>query len=200
MEGDIAIGLAPYTTIPLNTSECLCDSINELVQEITSIETLTTTQHLNYSCTANSLCDGLRCRLEIPNNPVYFNITLLPCPYPPAVDVVLEDSIENTVAQWVFTKTESIVLEFPQGLKITFDTVIVNHENSIEVEVCIYILVCVCMCVCMCTIICVCYMYIYWCECAGNVMCYIAGRNEPVGLKGKGKLQGKDQGEASIAQ
>ena len=72
----------PQVYVPLNASDCMCSSLQELAS-------LSGPSLIETSCVTNDECDGVRCQLNIVNNIFYVETVVFPCSN--ATDVLVED-------------------------------------------------------------------------------------------------------------
>ena len=99
------IDLIPWVQYDINTTQCLCSSVEQLAEEIQS--------PIEHDCSATPTCDGVTCRLEVFGNMFIVETDILSCTTPPAIDVIVKDSSEDVVYSGVFDdNTTGIILPF----------------------------------------------------------------------------------------
>ena len=92
----ITLSFVPKFSVPLNSSECMCESITEYAQALyRSIP-------LNRTCVENSRCDGLRCSVTLNHGLYYEELAVLPCASPPALVFGVKNSSFVPLGRWTF--------------------------------------------------------------------------------------------------
>ena len=133
VEGDIAITAIPSVLVPLNTSECQCESLHDLASIIHS--------PLEHDCVvlnSSSHCDGVRCELDYVGTVYYLELIVLSCEDPPAVEFAIEDSDLNPLYEAVFNKTGTTNFNVANP-PVIFNGTLVQYNHSIDVEVSCYV-------------------------------------------------------------
>lgn len=122
----VLLEVVPALLIPLNASDCMCDSLAVLAE---------TADHHVFSpeCATNEACDGIRCSLLVLGTTYYIEVIVLPCNN--SAQVVVEDANLNHLESAVFAGNETRRLTV-QGYPIDVTTVIIPREYSMEVQVC----------------------------------------------------------------
>ena len=115
----------PQVYVPLNASDCMCDSLRDLADQATH-------PGIQPECSTNELCDGVRCEFDIFGAVYYLEIIVLPCQN--AVSLLVEDSSRQVLHISVFnqTATRPIPIGF---LTLQTEVFIVPHDYSMEVQV-----------------------------------------------------------------
>ena len=130
-QGNIALPLIPQVSVPLNTSDCLCESLEDLASVIQS------PLGIEHDCHTNSDCDGMQCELDINSDRYFLDLVVFSCMEPPAIDVIVEDEEQERVFEQTFTEsgTRNLTLGlFPMILNST----VIHHNYSVDVEVSTY--------------------------------------------------------------
>lgn len=115
----------PQVIVPLNASQCMCESLSLLASE--SGGTL-----LEPECYTNDRCNGVICELDIFGNVFYMESIILPCEY--AVDVVIRDSNRQPTFMSYYNRTEVHVIDlglFSANLYVE----IIRRNYSMDVSV-----------------------------------------------------------------
>ena len=124
-EGSSNVTLIPQATVPLNASECMCQSLQNLATKAGSTV-------VEPECLTNTECNGIVCELDIIGSVFYLESIILPCDY--AVDVVVRDSQRRALFMSVYNRTETHTISigiFSASLYVE----IVRHPYSMEVSV-----------------------------------------------------------------
>ena len=117
--------LIPQVLVPLNASECLCDSLADLAEQATH-------PLVEPECSTNELCNGVRCELDIFGSVYYLEIMIDSCES--AVEVLVEDSQGQVLHSSTFNQTETKTLQIG-SLSLPTEVVIVKHNYSMELQV-----------------------------------------------------------------
>ena len=126
VEGDIAITAIPSVLVPLNTSECACESLDNVASSIES--------PLEHDCQRDANCDGVRCEMDLFGRVFYIELLIDPCQDPPAVDWVIFNSDMEAIYEVTFD--ESGTGQFTvRGQPLPLEQIIVHHNYSMEIEV-----------------------------------------------------------------
>ena len=125
-QGDISQRLIPEVSVPLNTTECSCESLRDLASVIQS--------PIEHDCYNTSNCDGIRCELDIFGAVYYVEIVVLFCAKPTAIEVLVEDESFQPLSESIFNETSQQVI-MVAGVNVVIDATIIHHEYSIEIEV-----------------------------------------------------------------
>lgn len=129
--------LFPDVSLPLNSSDCMCEDITESTRALNA----SSFPLFNHHCTLNSECDGARCRLSLTVFPAtyYLEVVVLSCVSPPAIEVLVENSALVPVGQWIFDRSGNVTIVV-DGLPIRVTSVIKRGTRSIDVQVCACVL------------------------------------------------------------
>ena len=122
----ISAQLIPPTLVPLNTTECMCESLEDLADIIHS--------PFEHDCSTTSKCDGVRCELDVFGNMFFVEAIILPCTNPPAAEVVVQNSLGQNLFVGIFNRSgqrDIVIL----GTRITVDVIVVHRDYSMDVEV-----------------------------------------------------------------
>ena len=122
----ISAQLIPPTLVPLNTTECMCESLEDLADIIHS--------PFEHDCSTTPDCDGVRCELDVLGNVLFVEAIALPCNNPPAAEVVVQNSLGQNLFVGIFNRSEQrdiVIL----GTRITVDAIVVHRNYSVDVEV-----------------------------------------------------------------
>ena len=123
---DILGVLIPPITFSINTTDCLCASVEELADRIHS--------PLEHDCVPKDDCSGVRCTLEVIVATYYLDAVILSCNQPPGVEIDLEDSDGNLLYTRIFNQTE--VTNIPiAGFSVPLSFSIVHRNYSMDIEV-----------------------------------------------------------------
>ena len=123
---DIALTLIPEVSVPLNTTDCSCQSLEDLASVIQS--------PIAHDCYNTSECDGIRCELDVFGTVYYVEIVVLFCAEPTAFEVLVENAAFQPLAEAIFNKTSQEVI-IVEGVNIIVNATIIHHEYSVEIEV-----------------------------------------------------------------
>ena len=130
IEGDIAIVLIPDVVIPLNPRECMCQSMQSVIQD-GDLSALVPTP---YSCNSTTTCNGVHCEFSGYTS----DITVDPCSE--EVLFTLYNSDGSTVFQRLFNTSQNVSITLPSDLVVLFGStatlsvVLVHHTYSVEIE------------------------------------------------------------------
>lgn len=128
-QGDIALLLIPDVSVPLNTTECSCQSLQDLAALVES--------PVEHDCNNNSRCDGVRCELDIFGEIFFVEVVVLSCAQPVAMEVLVEvreeDNTFRPLSTFIYDQDLEGVLVI-EGVEINIDGTIIHNEYSIEVE------------------------------------------------------------------
>ena len=113
--------------MPLNSSECTCNSMREYANILNAIQVTDPS-----GCAVNDECDGVRCYIEFPEEVYYDELVVFPCARPPAFEYVLEDAGLHPLRQVIFDKSGNYTLDETESV-ISF---IERGPRSMSVEVC----------------------------------------------------------------
>ena len=119
--------LIPQATVPLNASQCMCQSLQDLAAQAVQADI-----DIEPECQTNQECNGVVCELDIFGSVYYLESIILPCDY--AVDVVVRDSQRQAIFMSVYNRTEIHMISigiFTTSLYVE----IVPHPYSMEVSV-----------------------------------------------------------------
>ena len=124
-EGSPNTTLIPRVTVPLNASQCMCQSLVDLaaVAGGTDIEP---------SCETNTDCNGVVCEVDLLGFVYYIESIILPCDY--AVDVVSRDSQRRPTLMSVYNETGTHTI-FIGPISTSLYVEIVRHPYSMELSV-----------------------------------------------------------------
>ena len=109
-----AVYLIPLVHVPLNASQCMCESLKNLSQ---------------YSCTKNSACNGVQCDIDGLSYTV--DLLVLSCDDPPGIGITILDPDGTDIYMGTFDQTQSIPIPPVGNLKVS----ILHHDYSMDVEV-----------------------------------------------------------------
>ena len=122
----ISVQLIPPTLVPLNTTECMCESLEDLADIIHS--------PFEHNCSTTSDCDGVRCELDVFGNVFFIEAIALPCNNPPAAEVIVQNSQRQNIFGAIFNTSgqrDVVIL----GFRITVDVIVVHRDYSVDIEV-----------------------------------------------------------------
>ena len=125
LEGSSNVTLIPQATVPLNASECMCQSLQNLTTKAGSTV-------IEPECQTNMECNGIVCELDILGSVFYLESIILPCDY--AVDVVVRDSQRQALFMSVYNHTETHTISIGI-LSASLYVEINRHPFSMEVSV-----------------------------------------------------------------
>ena len=116
----------PPVVYDINTTECLCTSMEELAEKIHS--------PIEHDCEATPACDGVTCQLEVLGNTYIIEMDVLSCAQPPGVDVLVKDAMGNPFYSAVIddNTTQTVPIH---GIYVPMQVLLIQHPYSIEVEV-----------------------------------------------------------------
>ena len=120
------VQLIPPVLVPLNTTECMCESLEDFASIIQS--------PFEHDCVTNSDCNGIRCELDIFGNVFFIDAIVLPCIVPPAIEVLVENSQREILSAVVFNRTDEKTIMI-LGTSLPLDVIIVHHEYSMDIQV-----------------------------------------------------------------
>ena len=119
--------LIPPVEYAINTTECLCNSMKELARDLEG--------HFTHGCTTTEDCDGVRCAVDAFQNPHIMEIFVLSCEQPPAVDLLIEDTVgDSYLSLYINDNTSSI--QIIDGSSVYVLPTIIHHPYSMEFSVC----------------------------------------------------------------
>ena len=124
-EGSSNVTLIPQATVPLNASECMCQTLQDLATKAGSTV-------VEPECQTNTECSGVVCELDILGSVFYLESIILPCDY--AVDVVVRDSQRQALFMSVYNRTETHTISIGT-LSASLYVEINRHPFSMEVSV-----------------------------------------------------------------
>ena len=119
------VTLIPQATVPLNASECMCQTLQDLATKAGSTV-------VEPECQTNTECSGVVCELDILGSVFYLESIILPCDY--AVDVVVRDSQRQALFMSVYNRTETHTISIGI-LSASLYVEINRHLFSMEVSV-----------------------------------------------------------------
>lgn len=130
--GSANITAVPRAFVPLNASECMCSSLEDLASKAggTFIEP---------ECRTNQECNGVTCEVDTFGRVFYLESIILPCTY--AVDVVLRNSERQPLFMTIFNRSEVHVLDFGLFIAPRLYVEIVRHPYSMEVSVSSFLII-----------------------------------------------------------
>ena len=117
--------LIPVVHVPLNASDCFCDSLTGLAQ-------VATHPVLEPECSTNEACDGIRCEVDIFGTVYYFEIVIRSCSE--SVGLLVEDSNFNVLNMAEFNQSETRPIQVG-SLTLQVEVVIVKYPYSMEIQV-----------------------------------------------------------------
>ena len=131
----ILIPFIPKFAIPLNSSECMCNSLMEYANVFRDKVPL---HPDNVSCAVNSKCDGVRCEVQFAYGTYYDEFVILPCTTPPAMEYLLETPDYTPLLQLIFDDngTYTVDSEYVANLTHVVKSFIERGPRSISAEVC----------------------------------------------------------------
>ena len=129
--GSPNVTAVPRATVPLNASECMCSSLQDLANKAggTLIEP---------ECFTNQQCNGVTCEVDIIGNVFYLESIILSCTY--AVDVVVRNSQRQPLFMTVYNRTEAHVIGLG-SISTNLYVEIVRYPYSMEVSVSSYLII-----------------------------------------------------------
>lgn len=114
----------PVTAIPLNTTDCMCKSVQNIVENevVTPFE---------YNCMNNSECSGLQCSFSFGEVQYTVETEALPCADPPGFVLIIKRANDGHIIYEHFfnSSANSSVFGFP--LHVT----VVHRQYSMFIEV-----------------------------------------------------------------
>ena len=116
----------PLTFTPLEPDKCSCESLEELAKN--------TESPIEHDCETNELCNGVRCELDVFGTVYHVETILLSCEKPPALDVVVEDELNNPLYAAIFNESGLYWIEVSGRLLPLYAT-IEHRDYSMDVEV-----------------------------------------------------------------
>ena len=119
--------LIPPVVYSINTTDCLCSSMEDLADAIHS--------PIEHDCAATPTCDGVTCQLDVLGNAYIVEMDVLSCAQPPGVDVLVIDSMGQIFYSTVVNDNTTGVILIGSYYVLMMATLI-RHDYSIEVEVC----------------------------------------------------------------
>ena len=121
-----SVQLIPLTSVPLNTTECMCESLEDLADIIQS--------PFEHDCSTTPNCDGVHCELDIFGLILYIETIVLPCANPPALEVIVQNSQRQNIFGAIFNTSgqrDIVVL----NTRMTVNSIIVHRSYSMDIEV-----------------------------------------------------------------
>ena len=114
--------IVPNVVIPLNTSDCMCRSLQQLSSDIqNSIPQL--------SCSTDLRCHGVLCTLQAS---LYgADMAVLPCRSPPGLRISLTDAEGHQIYSGVFDRSQNASV----SSLLMLNVVIVQRKYSMDVQV-----------------------------------------------------------------
>ena len=114
--------IVPNVVIPLNTSDCMCRSLQQLSSDIqNSIPQL--------SCSTDLRCHGVLCTL--PASLYGADMAVLPCRSPPGLRISLADAEGHQIYSGVFDRSQNASV----SSLLMLNVVIVQRKYSMDVQV-----------------------------------------------------------------
>ena len=114
--------IIPNVVIPLNTSDCMCRSLQQLSSDVQrSIPQL--------SCSTVARCTGVRC--SVPASLYGADVAVLPCRDPPGLRISLADAQKRQVYSGVFDRSQNASVSSLLMLNVA----IVQRKYSMDVQV-----------------------------------------------------------------
>ena len=120
------IDLVPWVQYDINTTECLCSSVEELAEKIHS--------PAEHDCSATPTCDGVTCELEVFGNTLTLETDVLSCTTPPAFDVIVKDSSGTPIYTGVYDDNSTGTINIA-GFVLPISVLLIQRPYSIEIEV-----------------------------------------------------------------
>lgn len=121
----IFFSVVPFLYVPLNVSECMCRSLEDLADS-------TSDSIFVSSCATNQNCDGIRCEVHVLSTTNYAEIVILPCDN--AVELIVEDENFQHLHTTIINETGSRYLIIGNAL-IRSDVVIIPGDYSMNISV-----------------------------------------------------------------
>ena len=123
---DIVATLIPPITFSINTTDCLCSSLEELADKI---------HHpLEHNCVVNPNCTGVTCDLEVVIGTISMEVLIFSCNQPPAMELVIRDLVGNPFFSGFFNESEVTSLTIA-GFSSPLSVKIVHRTYSMDIEV-----------------------------------------------------------------
>ncbi len=137
MDNDTVTYLVPVVQLPINATQCMCQSMDSLARDV-QLNQLNQLPGLNfqYSCArARGKCDTVNCVVAIAARANYTaSMAVDSCHNPPAISIVVLDSGENEVYSGSFDHSQNV--DIPCfGLTCTLEITIEHHQYSMDVTV-----------------------------------------------------------------
>ncbi len=121
-----AVPLIPQVSVPLNSTECACQSFEELAA--------ITFSPVEHDCRVVENCRGVECELDVFGSIYYIEYLVDPCGDDVVIDyIIYNDEMEALVVE-SFNETTSTIIVV-DGTPIPVEHTLIRHDYSIEVEV-----------------------------------------------------------------
>ena len=118
--------LIPPIIFPINTTECLCTSLEQLAEKIHT--------PFEHDCYTTTDCDGIICTLDVAISSYLLEMIVLSCEDPPAVDVVVEREDGTPIFSLVVNESVTVpvwISVFRHDLSIS----VIHRTYSMDVQV-----------------------------------------------------------------
>lgn len=121
----IKYSLIPQTIVPLNTSDCMCQSIERIVTNAVNAP-------VEVNCTSNIECIGLQCVFIVTNVHYTIETEALACTDPPGIVFIVKSTSNGAIIFDEFFNSSASTFLF--GLPM--DVVLIHRPYSMFVQVC----------------------------------------------------------------
>ena len=120
----VSVVAIPLTTVPLNTSVCMCQSIQSIAANSQS--------PVDTKCVNNSQCTGLDCKFNVGVTSYDVETEIQPCSHPPGVVFIVSESQSGSVVYEHFfnSSTNSSTL-----LGLPVHVVVIHNPYSMIISV-----------------------------------------------------------------
>ena len=132
-EGDIVIPILPYGELPLNASDCMCQSLSEVADAIVLPSNPLVT--FVYTCQRMQNCSGVHCDISYSGSSVSADALVDPCAE--TLHLVMSDSTGSSpLFDQVFADSESVPLDLGSSdITGTLDVGITHKRYSMLLKV-----------------------------------------------------------------
>ena len=132
-EGDILIPILPYGVLPLNASDCMCQSLSEVADAIVLPSNPLVT--FDYTCRRMQNCSGVHCDISYSGSSVSADALVDPCEE--TLHLVMSDSTGTSpLFDQVIADSESVPLDLGSSdITSTLDVGITHKSYSMLLKV-----------------------------------------------------------------
>ncbi len=125
--GGSPVTLIPPVSVPMNSTECACQTFEDLAAN--------TQSPVEHGCQVVENCRGQECELDVFGAIYYIDFFVDPCGGDVLIEYVIKNAEKEAIFESAYNETTSSTIEI-QGVLIPIVQILVRHDYSIELEVC----------------------------------------------------------------